>query len=90
MGRMITDFLTRKTNLNILQFIVAFILSYCLLTRYSTGETLLLMVLVVILNIIVHIKAIAKGMLIIKTDPVMNSFLKEIEKIEETDKKKKG
>ena len=89
MVRIVQDFLSRKSNLNILQFVVTLTLSYILLTRFSMVEALLVMSLVVGLCIVIRIKSIADGMMYVTEDPEVEKWINIIDKMNEKDKKKK-
>ena len=75
---MLTNFLSNKYNLNILMFVISSLLAITLLNRFNYWETAVVLALIGVLCVIVHVKAIAKGMMFVKDDKLINEFLKAI------------
>ena len=85
----LSNFLSSKINLTILQCILYFILGYVLSLQFSGTQFLVVFGLILIINIIIHIKSVSKGMM-------MNQIMQEnkheliefIKKMEKENKKK--
>ena len=85
----LSNFLSNKTNLTILQCILYFILGYILSLQFSGTQFLVTFGLILIINFIIHIKSVSRGMM-------MNQMMQEskheliefIKKIEKENKEK--
>ena len=82
---MITKFLSNRVNLNIIQVFLSTMILYVLMQRYSMFESMIIGLLMALLAMVVHIKAIAKGMMFVKDDPLMKKWLHSLKKFEEKD-----
>jgi len=89
----LTDFLSNKTNLTILQCILYFILGYIIHDHFTGTQFFIMFITILIINLIVHIKAVNTGMMMREImeeeHHYMIEFIKELEeeKKEENDKK---
>ena len=85
----LTDFLSNKTNLTILQCILYFILGYIIRDHFTGTQFFIMFITILIINFIVHIKAVSTGMMMREMMEEerhhMIEFIKELE--EETKEK---
>mgnify|MGYP001254894048 CR=1 FL=1 len=86
---MITEFMSNKTNLNILQLLTAAIIIYLLSIRLVVSETILLVFLISFYSTIIHIKAVVKGMIYAQEDPILKQWVNSINKMAKRDRKNK-
>ena len=89
----LTDFLSNKTNLTILQCVLYFILGYIIHDHFTGTQFFIMFITICIINLIVHIKAVNTGMMMremMEEDRYhMIEFMKKLEREskEENDKK---
>lgn len=89
----LTNFLSNKINLTILQCILYFILGYMIHDHFTGTQFFIMFITICIINLIVHIKAIGTGMMMremMEEDHHhMIEFIKELEEEskEKNDKK---
>ena len=75
---MLIEFFANKRRLNIIRLLISGILLYVVSTRFSFWETLLLTLLVIVINLVTHVKATADGMKYAKISrQLMNKLLEE-------------
>lgn len=61
---MLTDFLSNRTNLIILQCLLYFVVGYMIGPFLSWGQLAVVMIMLFLIQFITHIKAISDGMVI--------------------------
>ena len=83
---MINNFFSNKTNLTILQFILLSLIAYIMGSHLETGQFVIMLIVVVVLQFITHIKGIADGMLY---NQLLNDNSKNFKKLMDKIKKKK-
>tara|TARA_Y100001963_G_C6624996_1_gene373542 strand:+ start:178 stop:438 length:261 start_codon:yes stop_codon:yes gene_type:complete len=83
---MINNFFSSKTNLTILQFILLSLIAYIMGSHLETGQFVIMLIVVVVLQFITHIKGIADGMLY---NQLLNDNSKNFKKLMDKIKKKK-
>ena len=89
----LTDFLSNKTNLTILQCILYFVLGYIIYPFFQGLQFFIVFWVILSINFIVHIKAVSTGIMMREMMEEerhhMIEFIKELEKEskEENDKK---
>ena len=87
----LTNFLSNKTNLTILQCVLYFILGYIIHDHFTGTQFFIMFITICIINFIVHIKSVSKGMMMREMMEEerhhMIEFIKELE--EESKKEKK-
>ena len=59
----LSNFLSNKTNLTILQCILYFILGYIIRDHFTGTQFFIMFITILIINFIVHIKAVSTGMM---------------------------
>ena len=59
----LTDFLSNKTNLTILQCVLYFILGYIIHDHFTGTQFFIMFITILVINFIVHIKAVSTGMM---------------------------
>ena len=75
---MLIEFFANKRRLNIIRLLISGILLYVVSTRFSFWETLLLTLLVIVINLVTHIKVTADSMKYAKLSrQLMNKLLEE-------------
>jgi len=77
---MLTNFLSDKNNLNLLTFVLVSLLTITVSSRFNWWETIVILALIGILCLIVHTKGIAKGMLFIKSDKLIDEYMRALKK----------
>ena len=90
-------FLSNRTNLTILQCILYFIIGYVMSSHLSWSQLILMYFIMVLIQMITHIKAVADGMLYnelihnhdIGLDKLLNKWRKQAEKNAKKNKKGK-
>ena len=85
----LSNFLSSKINLTILQCILYFILGYILSLQFSGTQFFVTFGLILIINLIIHIKSVSKGMMmyqIMQED--RHELIEFIKKIEKENKEK--
>ena len=91
--RTLTNFLSNKINLTILQCILYFILGYIIHDHFTGTQFFIMFITICIINFIVHIKAVSTGMMMREMMEEERhhivEFIKELEKEskEKNDKK---
>ena len=78
---MITQFLSSRTNLTILQLILYIIIGYIMCSYLSCGQFIIMYLVVLGIQFTTHIKAIADGMVYNQLMNDNKDFKKFIEKI---------
>ena len=80
----LTDFLSNRTNLTILQCVLYFILGYIIHDHFTGTQFFIMFITICIINLIVHIKAVSIGMVMRETMEEehhhMIEFIKDLEK----------
>ena len=90
-------FLSNRTNLTIIQCMLYFIIGYVMSSYLSLGQFIVLFIVMALLHIVTHIKAVADGMLYnelihnhdIGLDKLLNKWRKQAEKNAKKNKKGK-
>ena len=85
----LTDFLSNRTNLTILQCILYFVLGYIIYPFFQGLQFFIVFWIILSINFIIHIKSVSKGMImyqIMQED--RHEFIEFIKKIEKEDKEK--
>ena len=90
-------FLSNRTNLTIIQCMLYFIIGYVMSNYLSLGQFIVLFIVMALLHIVTHIKAVADGMLYnelihnhdIGLDKLLNKWRKQAEKNAKKNKKGK-
>ena len=86
---MITNFLSNKWNLIILQCLLYTIVGYIMGSHLTMSELIIVFVMILLINFITHIRGVSQGMLY---NQLMNDnsedFVKFIKKYDEKNKKK--
>ena len=84
---MLIDFFAHRGRLNVIQLVVTFVLVYGISTRFTIGQTILLTLLVIVINLITHARATADGMLLARLN---KKLFDELLKNDKEKRKKKG
>ena len=61
---MLTNFLSNKFNVTVFQCLLYLVLGYMLSLHYGLGQLVVIAIVIVLINIITHIKGVSQGMFI--------------------------
>ena len=76
---MLIRFLSNRTRLNILQLIFTSIVLYALSIRFEIMETIIITILILLINLLTHTKAVAMGMQVARINDKLLNKLFEID-----------
>ena len=76
---MLIRFLSNRTRLNILQLIFTSIVLYALSIRFEIMETIIITILILLINLLKHTKAVAMGMQVARINDKLLNKLFEID-----------
>ena len=74
---MITNFLSNRTNLTILQFVMYVLIGYVMFSHLEWVQLIIMYVVIAILQFVTHLKAVADGMVY---NQLINTRSKEFRK----------
>ncbi len=87
----LTNFLSNKTNLTILQCVLYFVLGYIIHEHFTGTQFFIMFITILVINLIVHIKAVSTGMMMREMMEEerhhMIEFIKELDKESKKEKK---
>ena len=86
---MITEFLSNKVNLMVLQGICLFLIGYIMGSHLGWVEFVIMYLVILLLQFLTHIRAVAHGMMyneIMNKDKDFKKFLKDMKKNKSGDK----
>ena len=86
----LTNFLSNKTNLTILQCVLYFVLGYIIHEHFTGTQFFIMFITILVINLIVHIKAVSTGMMMREMMEEERHYMIEfIKELDEESKKEK-
>ena len=77
----LNDFFTKKFNLKLLILVIYFVITHTMNKHLTFGETVLMLSLIIVTNILTRVKGVADGIKVgVMNQDMMNSFKNAVKK----------